>query len=409
MMIVSPPPASAPGPLPARTPGGVEGLLDAKILLVDDNPVGRLVLEASLNGAGFTNLRSAADGEQALALTAQWGPELIITDLMMPKMDGFDFCRRLGADPGHREVPIIVQTARGEPGIRGDIFDAGASDLVLKPINPRELVSRVRIHLERRRLITSLIDYKQRIADELDTAKAMQLSLLPTPAQVAALCRQLPIELAGHCQPSFGLGGDIWGLDALPDDRLRLWSADFAGHGVQSAVNTFRLHTFLATGGAPAARPGDWLGEVNEFLCGVLPVGQFATMLCAVVDFKRERLTLASAAAPPPILSDGEHYEALNIAGLPLGVARNAEYETLFLPFARGATLFAYSDALTETPNPEEPVLPLAALVSHLQACRNETLGEIQAGLIARLTAAMPGGLADDLTLIALHHVGGAP
>ncbi len=379
-------------------------MLDARILIVDDNRVGRSILEASLRKAGFRNMRSAEDGTQGLKAAFEWHPDLIVTDLVMPKVDGFDLCRWLRAEPDFKDIPIIAQTAIEEPELRGSAFDAGASDLILKPINGRELVSRVRVHLDRRRLISRLTEYKERMAQELSLAKAMQLSLLPTAPEIEALKRCLPLDLAGYSEPSSGLGGDLWGVETLNGNRLRLWNADFTGHGVNSALNTFRLHTFLRTSAAPADRPADWLRLVNGFLCDVLPMGQFATMLCALIDFDHNTLTLASAAAPPPIVGNGSAFGVVDIGGLPLGISRDAQFDQLMMPFGPGSTLFAYSDALIETPTPDIPIYKPESVAEYLQTHSGEPLKKWHAGLIDQLRMISPAGLSDDLTLISLAH-----
>ncbi|SON58264.1 Transcriptional regulatory protein AfsQ1 [Hartmannibacter diazotrophicus] len=384
----------------------LDGLVDARILIVDDNRVSRSVVEINLVRAGYTNIRTADDGEQGLKTVFDWHPHLIITDMLMPKLDGFDFCRWLRAEPRFKAIPVIVQTVLDAPELRGDIFDAGATDLIVKPINGRELLSRVRVHLERRRLIDHLSDYQNRLNEELRAARDMQCQLMPAAEDIAELCRKYPIEVASMCEPSSLVSGDLWGIDQLSPTALRIWTADFTGHGIYSALNTFRLHTYLKAGNASAYDPGEWLGEVNAFLCKVLPVGQFATMLCTVIDFSAGSLAVASAAAPYPIHSEGDDFRLLPLDGLPLGILPSASYETSTFPFGSGATLFAYSDALIETPEADAPALPPEKVADFMAANRSRPLEAIRSELVERLDAAAPAGLTDDLTMILIRHLG---
>jgi two-component system, OmpR family, KDP operon response regulator KdpE len=119
--------------------------LKGNILVVDDEPQITRVLKTTLSSQGY-GVRSAADGEQALYEMKGWTPDLIITDLRMPKMDGLELCRRVRA---HSRVPIIVLSVKGEEAIKVQALDAGADDYVTKPFSVNELLARVRAALRR--------------------------------------------------------------------------------------------------------------------------------------------------------------------------------------------------------------------------------------------------------------------
>ena len=115
------------------------------ILVVDDEPQITRVLKTTLSGYGY-GTRTAADGEEALQLMKDWAPDLIITDLRMPHMDGLDLCRRLREQS---QIPIIVLSVKGEERTKVEALDAGADDYVTKPFNMNELLARVRAALRR--------------------------------------------------------------------------------------------------------------------------------------------------------------------------------------------------------------------------------------------------------------------
>ncbi|MDW7711360.1 MAG: response regulator [Deferrisomatales bacterium] len=122
-----------------------------KILVVDDNPDNVELLSKRLVAAGYRTCE-ANDGEEALLRVAEEHPDLIILDVMMPKLDGFEVCRRLKTEDGTRAIPVIMLTAKREvpDKIRG--LDTGADDYVTKPFNPQELMARVRSLLHLRTL-----------------------------------------------------------------------------------------------------------------------------------------------------------------------------------------------------------------------------------------------------------------
>ncbi len=120
----------------------------AKILLVDDEPNIREVVSLYLRRDGHVVI-AAADGEEALRLYQQTRPDLVVLDLMLPKVSGLEVCRRLGAEATDRRVPLIMLTARGEEEDRIVGLSLGADDYVVKPFSPRELAARVEAVLRR--------------------------------------------------------------------------------------------------------------------------------------------------------------------------------------------------------------------------------------------------------------------
>jgi two-component system KDP operon response regulator KdpE len=115
------------------------------ILVVDDEPQITRVLKTTLSSQGY-GVRSAADGQQALDEMKNWPPDLVITDLRMPTMDGLELCRRVRKES---RVPIIVLSVKGEETIKVEALDAGADDYITKPFSVNELMARVRAALRR--------------------------------------------------------------------------------------------------------------------------------------------------------------------------------------------------------------------------------------------------------------------
>jgi DNA-binding response OmpR family regulator len=122
-----------------------------RILIADDNPQGVELLEAYLAG-GDWELRTAADGDQTLKLVAEWQPDLILLDVMMPRISGFEVCKRLRASPATRDVAVLMVTALDQPSDVERAVEAGTDDYLSKPINKTDLLLRVRAMLRARQL-----------------------------------------------------------------------------------------------------------------------------------------------------------------------------------------------------------------------------------------------------------------
>jgi cyclic di-GMP phosphodiesterase len=117
-----------------------------KVLMVDDNPTNLQVLQATLEGQGY-RLLAARDGASALSVVAKATPDLILLDIMMPEMDGFEVCQRLKSDPATFEIPVIFLSALGQTEDKVKGLELGAVDYITKPFQPEEVIARVNTHL----------------------------------------------------------------------------------------------------------------------------------------------------------------------------------------------------------------------------------------------------------------------
>jgi DNA-binding response OmpR family regulator len=115
----------------------------ARVLITDDNQQNAELLEAHLDGSGF-DTRIAVNGDETLAAAHEFAPDVILLDVMMPKMSGFEVCKRLRADPATRNIGVLMVTALDQPTDVERAVDAGTDDFITKPINKTELLLRVR-------------------------------------------------------------------------------------------------------------------------------------------------------------------------------------------------------------------------------------------------------------------------
>src|SRR5437899_1382314 len=137
-------PSPAPGPAAALAPGR-----PPRVLIADDNPQGVDLLEAYLSDFDY-EIQTAADGEETLRKVREWQPDLILLDIMMPKISGFEVCKRLRADPATRDIAVLMITALDQGSDIERAVEAGTDDFLTKPINKSELLLRVRSLLKSR-------------------------------------------------------------------------------------------------------------------------------------------------------------------------------------------------------------------------------------------------------------------
>lgn len=138
----------------------------ARVLIADDNPQGLELLDAILAGTDYA-VETAADGEEALRKVRDWKPNVLLLDVMMPRLSGFEVCKQLKADPATRDVAVLMVTALDQPSDVDRAVDAGTDDFMTKPINPGELLGRVRAMLAARGTPTDL----ERTLDYIDAVQ----------------------------------------------------------------------------------------------------------------------------------------------------------------------------------------------------------------------------------------------
>ena len=137
---------------------------DGQILIVDDTPANIDVLDQILEEEGY-KISVAATGEAALKLAPKINPDLILLDIMMPGIDGFETCRQLKADSLTRDIPILFLTAKNEGAAIAKGFSLGAVDYITKPFLEEEVCARIRFHLQRRQLLRQLKESNQKLTE----------------------------------------------------------------------------------------------------------------------------------------------------------------------------------------------------------------------------------------------------
>jgi phosphoserine phosphatase RsbU/P len=384
-------------------------ILGCTLLIADDDPLCRRLLAGILQKQGFTKFLFAEGGYSALQQIEHHQPDLVLLDMQMPDLSGLDVCKRIRAHAALIDVPILMQTATVDRKQMGVMFAAGASDFLSKPINPSELISRVITHLERRCLLRELRDYQERTSGELEAARRMQLELLPSPSLQQAMASSTGLRIASYFRPSSEIGGDIWGMLPINDSSFGIFIADFTGHGVTAALNTFRLHALIHEYRHLHGDPSAFLSALNKRLVTLLRLGQFATFLYVVIDHLAGRLRIASAGASPPMLMAGLRgsSQLVEASGAPLGIAPDMQYQLHEKPFAPGSMLLLYSDGLPEHPDRDGNRIGEIGLLEAIDAC---AAGLTPDQLVERVCAAAGiqanVALPDDTTVICVDRRG---
>ncbi len=336
-----------------------------KILLVDDNPTNLQVLMQTLDGQGY-QLLVAKNGEGAIEIARKSRPSLILLDIMMPGIDGFETCRRLKSDERTRETPVIFLSAMGETADKVKGLELGAVDYVTKPIQTEEVIARVRTHLTIRRLKREVEARYADIERELRVVANVQRSLLP---------RELPeiegLQLAAYYASSRHAGGDYYDVVPLPDNRWGILIADVSGHGTPSAVMMAMTRAIFHAHPGPQTDPDEVLTYLNAHLIPALDFA-FVTALYAVYDATARTLRIARAGHPEAIVyrpDRGETVELTADAVYPLGLFPYDGVPTTEHTLHPGDRLLLYTDGIVERFNPDHQDYGIERLRRQLGRC----------------------------------------
>lgn len=388
---------------PAHGPHRIS-FAECRVLIVDDSRFNREILSRFMQWVGIGRIDLAADGEEGLARLRATSYDLVVLDIGMPVLDGLSLCRRIRQEPAWADLPVLMQTSTANDPAGVKCFEAGASDIITKPINPGECMARVRLHLEKQFFFRNLSDFHRRLQSDLKLARSMQTSLIPDARSIVAAGARHKLSIEGHFEPSDELGGDFWTLFDLGDDQLGLLAADFSGHGISAAINTFRFHTLIERIPPQGFEPAEWLSILNRPLKDLLPVGQFATCFYGIIDSRLGTLSYAAAGAPSPMLFHNGQVTMLDASGLMLGVTNNPSLTADTVPFPRGASLLVYSDAMTEADDQSGHLIGEDGLLRLVRQCFPGGENRL-ARLLAAFDTMAARPLADDLTAICISRV----
>jgi len=380
--------------------------LQKLILIVDDTPLNIGVISGALKDSYKTKV--ATNGEKALALaSADEKPDLILLDIMMPGMDGYEVCSRLKADPATNEIPVIFLTGQtsAEDETRG--FEVGAVDYVHKPFSPAVVKARVRSHILLREARAQLASQLLALNTELEMARQIQLSILPH-----SIPKLAGLDIAAHYLPMTSVAGDFYDFIQIDDKHIGILIADVSGHGLPSALIASMLQVALTGQASHATEPAKVLLGLNRAFCGKF-TRNFVTAAYVYVDLENNLMRYAGAGHPPMLQwrnSTGNATQVLE-NGLVLGIIEEASYEALEFLLEPGDRYVLCTDGILEAANSAQEQFGADRLMSFLKNHNHLEVEPFSQTLLDDLAGwcnqTVDQGQQDDITLLVIdykHH-----
>ena len=333
-----------------------------KILIIDDQEIVFRLCRLALSPS--YEILSAPDGMSALRLLEHTVPDLILLDILMPGMNGFDVFERIRQSERLAQIPVVFITAQDDHESLVMALRMGAADFILKPFNMAVLRHRLNNILERddlrRKIATQQRELQAAHQREIETASIIQHRLLfgEPPKHIPGL------NIASYSEASMGIDGDFYAFTEIGADAIEIITGDVMGKGVLAAMigagikSSYRALVTQAVIDARGEYP-DAARIVNQLHREITPqliqLNTFVTMSLLRIDRRAGTLTWVNAGHTPLLLASGDQpsLRQLSSDNLPLGVLEDEVYAAFSTPLTRGDTLMSYSDGITEACDPD--------------------------------------------------------
>ncbi|MGO8732496.1 MAG: PP2C family protein-serine/threonine phosphatase [Terriglobia bacterium] len=396
------------------------GILNAKILIVDDQKTNVLLLERILRGAGHAAVTSTMDPREVCELHRQNRYDLILLDLQMPGMDGFQVMEGLKEIETEGYLPVLVITA--EPGHKLRALQAGAKDFISKPLDLAEVRARAYNMLEVRLLHKETKAYSkvlEQTVQELEASReVIRLKNLEEQKkldQELALAEETQQSLLPHCLPQFEnfrihafnkptryVGGDFYDFLQLSSGEWVGVLADVSGKGISAALLSSMLLGALSSEFRAGTRPQEVLNRVNQLLYERTLLGRFVTLFLFLLNPQGVGQFIGAGHNPAYLFrSDTGKIELLSSGNLILGAFAPISYQSSPLHLHQGDILVVYSDGLTEARNLREEMFGEERLLEIIQQeapSGSHAFQQKFLNAVEEFTQGMPQG--DDITFL---------
>lgn len=392
----------------ARAADPEETAITGTVLVIDDQALNQQLLARILERNGL-RVRVVGDGDRGIELLEREPIDLVLLDIVMPGLDGYEVLSRLLANPATKDIPVILMSSLDTIADKVRGMELGASDYITKPFDPQEVLARVRAQLRIRSLAATLarsheqlVQREQRMLEELRAAAEVQKSLLPSVSLSNAR-----MDGGSVFEPSLAIGGDIFNIIPLDGYSALVYMADVSGHGVASALLTMSLAQWLSSFvGArnPAELPSP--ASMLEALEPEFPFerfGKYFSIVIATIHPVSGVVRYSAAGHPPPlVIRRSGAVERLEAGGPVIGMGFGLTFDEGNCELAPGDRIVFYTDGVVEDLDADGERFGEERLVQHFVSQSQLPLAELCWNLGALLRHRRGDApAADDIALLA--------
>jgi len=380
------------------------------ILIVDDLPANLQFLNSILVERGY-QVRPAINGQVALKIAKKTLPDLILLDIQMPGMNGYEVCEQLKANDKTLKIPVLFISALSDVFDKVKAFAVGGVDYITKPFQAEEVLARVETHLKIHHLQQQLAEQNERfkaenvrMKAELDVSRRLQKMLLPTKTELKQIDG---LDIAGFMEPADEVGGDYY--DVLQHNgRVLMGIGDVTGHGLESGALAIMVQSSIRTLLANnETDPVKFFSALNHMVYhNVERMKVQKDLTLALVDYKDNQLYLSGQHEEMIVVRNGE-LELIDTIdlGFPIGLDEDiADFvNQVTVPLNAGDVVVLYTDGITESENIDKQMYGLERLCEVIRQNWQQTAQEIQQAVIEDVRQFIgEQKVFDDITLLVL-------
>ena len=375
-------------------------LSECRILIVDDVKANVDALVEALRGEH--KLSVALDGESALRAVEKNPPDLVLLDIVMPGIDGYEVCRRLRAAAATRELPIMFLSSLEDVQNKARGFELGGNDYLTKPFEILEVKARVRSLLKAKAYADAI---KEAMERDLSIAREIQMGILPS--DLSPCTSGTGLDIHAVIEPAKHVGGDLFEVLRAGDNQVVVVIGDVMGKGIPASLFMAVTVTLLRTLARQCQEPAEILAHLNNELEAQNPRKMFVTMACLVFDLATGHVTGANAGHNPLVLvpASGQPRFVFPASGMFLGSFPDRTYQAETLALNPGDTLVLYTDGVTEAENPTDDQFESERLLQCFSGGAERGAEQAVAKLLSDVhTFAAGAPQSDDITILAVRY-----
>ncbi len=374
------------------------------ILIVDDEPVNRIILARAFTNNEY-NIFECGSGDEVLAFIDKRIPDIILLDIMMPGMDGFEVCQKIKNNPRTFDVPILLITALNDKQSKLKGLELGAYDVITKPFDIFEVKLRVKQYLRMRDLFIQVKENNLRMKREILSARKVQMNLLPD----NHINFHKNYEFLFEYFPCEDLGGDFIDFLEVDENHFLFYIADVSGHGVASSLVTVFLKEFFNQHISKIKAhysPKIILETINKAILSLNFSDKYLTMFLGILNIETNQLYWSSAGPNtfPLLITEHDIIELKNQAPA-LGWWEDINFDDFTTDILPNSLLLCYSDAAVEIKNKQDEMLGIEGIVEMVKKLRLLEYPDFQSLIHELLDYSNQLSFDDDLTLIGIRRL----
>lgn len=382
--------------------------IQGRILITDDDEINRHIMTRQLERQGHTVV-TVDNGKEALALIKRVPFDVIILDVMMPDMNGFQVLEQIKDDERLRDIPVIVISALEDSLAMARCISMGAEDYLPREYDPIILRARISSILEKAKLrkqkdlyVAAVVETQHRLQTELSDAAKYIKSILPP------FSNRNGLHAAWSFIPSLSLGGDIFGYHFTQDGRFAVYLIDVSGHGIEAALLSVTIMNVLKSETLPNTDftdPADVLSVLNKRFHSEDQNNMYFTIWYGVYDPVSRKMTYSSAGNSSSVFigADGRR-GILQTEGVVIGVDDSFTYGNAIADIPSGTKLYIFSDGIYEVRKKKGEIFGLEDLSDILAKLPPEASQEDRLNDLIHIveSISMTNTFEDDVSLIEL-------